>query len=61
MMVRRNRRGQTFTEYAIVAVGVIVGVSAMMVYVQRTIQARAHDAADDFVKQTGGSLTQYVP
>ncbi len=59
----RNKKAQQTAEYALLISLVVAAVIAMQTYVQRSIQARIHDASSYLTSQTSamGNTEQYEP
>ena len=69
--MRRNKKGQSTVEYAIVVGVVVAALVAMQTYVKRGLQARYHDGIQFLANETNvtsdggtvylGSTKQYEP
>ncbi|GEM_PF-1229372 len=63
-ILRRDKRGQSLTEYAILFSVVAAAYLGMQLYVKRGVQAHIKGVSDDFAgteSATTGSLLQYEP
>lgn len=60
-MLFKPKKAQATAEYAILVALVVAAAMGIQNEVRRAIQARIHDAAIDFVKNTGGETYQYEP
>ena len=63
MLLKSKKKGlaQSTAEYAILLSLVVAAALAMQHEVRRALQARMHDAAEDFINESGGSTFQYEP
>jgi len=61
MIKRFKKKAQSTAEYAILISLVVGAALAMQHEVRRALQARIHDAAEDFVYDSEGRTLQYEP
>lgn len=57
MFIRLNRKGQSTLEYAIIIAVVVAGLLMVQIYIKRSVQGRAREAADDIGNQYSAGLT----
>lgn len=58
-MLIKLKKAQATAEYAILFSLVVAAAMGVQSYVKRALQARVHDAANDFVSATGGTTLQW--
>ena len=58
-MLSKFKKAQATAEYAILFAVVIGAAMGVQSYVKRALQARIHDAANQFIDKTGGTNYQW--